>query len=151
MNQQGHLSIPFSSHYTPSIEISKGNISINQHLSDYSLVINSQNVCVAAHLFNITWKIKPKFTTENTKVKKCTEVSLIKRSWNNIVCSFEGRSQTNAQKEVNLPKVSGSSIRNQGSRVSTAHQYIPTPRKLGLSVASKLPFVYSDKGSYSSE
>lgn len=84
-------------------------------------------------------------------MKKCTEVSLIKRSRNNIVCTFEGRPQANAQKEVNLPKVSGSSIRNQGSQVSTAHQYIPTPRKLGLSVASKLPFVYSDKGSYSSE
>lgn len=69
VSQQGHLNILFSAHYPPSIAISNGNISINQRLSDYSLMINSQNVCIPAHLFNITWNIKSKYTTEKTQVK----------------------------------------------------------------------------------
>lgn len=52
VSQQGHLSgISSPSHYPPSVVINNGNISINQHISDCSLKINSENVCIPAHPF----------------------------------------------------------------------------------------------------
>lgn len=95
-SQQGHLNILFSTHYPPSIAISNGSISINQRLSDYSLMINSQNVCIPAHLFNIHETLSLNIPLRKLKWRR-TVASLIKMSQNNNWYAFERRMHTNAQ------------------------------------------------------
>lgn len=119
MSQQGHLNILFSTHYPPSIAISNGNISINQRLSDYSLMINSQNVCIPAHLFNIHEILSLNIPLRKLKWKR-TVVSLIKMSQNNNLCAFERRMQTNAQDAGSLPKCQG-----QAEEDKVVHERLP--------------------------